>query len=293
MSDDESLLEEVCDLDLIFREEYSHDVQVQARSLKKWNDQLVYPSLSDQVVPRFVTAGQARSRQLSPESRHSFFSSSILDDLHAQSDAILSEQERQQQEILRMKAQFDASFRRLFAFLDELTRQLNILKPAIPRVYQLTGEHEFKNLVWQEGRVDYRSDNLAATAELESVTLTYRLASEDPPLYLERESDFVDSLYRRLFDHGLQVDIEKRYDERRALKKARFTVQPEIKTQVRWLGNPEDGRLRCETNNLERFGRLTWLLPADAPMDMRFLDEFGRLILGQEHDFPYILNRTP
>lgn len=292
-SGDEALLEEVCDLDLIFKEEYSHDLKVQADALRKWDDTLKYPTLSEEVVPRFVTPGQARSRMLAPESKQSLFSGSILDDLEAQSRSILNEQERGQEETLRMKAQLDASLRRLFAFLEQLTRQLNILKPAIPRAYPLTRDLEFKNLVWQEGRVDYRSASLnTATAELESVLFSYRLASKEPPLCLELASDFVESFHQRVFDYGLPVTLDKFLDEQRRLQRARFTIQPEIRTQVRWRGNLEDGRLRCETHNLERFGRLTWLLPADAPMNMRFLDEFGRLVLGQEHDFPYILKRS-
>ncbi|MCL2076578.1 MAG: hypothetical protein FWH15_09140 [Betaproteobacteria bacterium] len=291
-SDDQPLLEEVFDLDLLLKAEHEHDVKAQAKAVKKWDDSIAYPDLSDQVRPRFVTTGQALSRQLSPESRDSLFPGSILDELHAESRNTLNEHELRQRENLRMRARLDASFRRIFAFLDELTRQLNILQPAIPRVYQLY-EHEFKDLVWQKGRVDYQSTSLYdATAGLESVTLTYRLASKGSPFCLERESCFVDSMYQRLFDHGLSLEVEKIHNARGVMQRARFRIQPEIRTQVRWRGNPEDGRMRCETHNLERFGRLTWLLPAEAPMNMSFLDEFGRLVLGREHDFPFILNRT-
>jgi len=291
-SGEESLLEEVCDLDELLRAEYEHDTEVQAKALKKWDETLSYPTLNDQPAPRFVTAGQALSKQLFPESKHTLFPGSILESLQAQSQVVLSEQEQQQQEAALRKVRLDASLRRVFPFLEELVRHLNTLKPEIPRAYSLTKELEIKNLVWQEGRVDYQSSTLhTSTAELESVTLTYRLASQGDPLCVELESSFVESFHRKLFDLGLLVEVKNILDERRVLQRAKFTIQPEIRTQVRWRGNPEDGRLRCETNNLERFGRLTWLFSPDAPMDTRFLNEFGRLILGQEHDFPYILNR--
>jgi len=297
VEDKGQLLEEVCDLDTLLKEEFAHDTKVQANANKKWDDTLAYPSLNEQAGPRFVTAGQARSGQLAPESAtaHSLFSGTILDSLYAQTEKTLSEQEQKKQEGLRVQAQLDASLRRIFAFLNELVQQLNILKPAIPRVYPLADQQEFKNLVWQSGHVDYRSTSLhTATAELESVTLTYRLASDDPPLCLERRSESAEILQKKLFDLNLSAEVKKTfYDNRSILEKALFMIRPEIKTQVRWLGNPEDGRLRCETNNLERFGRLTWLLPVEAPMDIRFLNEFGHLLMGQKHDFPNILNRKP
>ncbi|MDR0233528.1 MAG: hypothetical protein LBI31_01775 [Zoogloeaceae bacterium] len=291
--DEKPLLEEICDLDTLFREEHKHDAEVQAKALRKWDDTLAYPDLNDQFVPRIATKGQTRSGQLSPESRPARFSSSVLDSLQAQSRTLLSEQERQRQEAARMSADLDASLRRIFPFLDELTRQLNILKPPISRAYPLVHGHEFKNLVWQTGRVDYRSASLhTSTAEMESVTLTYRLASEEPPLCLERERGSADSFHQRLFDCGLLFTSDKIFSEGKALLGTRFMIKPEIKVHVVWRCNPEDGRLRCEAHNLERLGRQTWLLPVDAPMDARLLDEFGRLVLGQKHDFPYILNRT-
>ncbi|MDR1848708.1 MAG: hypothetical protein LBQ75_01565, partial [Zoogloeaceae bacterium] len=206
----------------------------------------------------------------------------------------LSEREQKKQVALQMQARLDASFRRIFAFLNELVQQLNILKPVIPRVFPLAEGQAFRNLTWQNGNVDYRSTTIhTATAEMESVTLTYRLASETTqPLCLERGSESAESFQKKLFDLGLTVDVKKVFHENRGvLEKLQFIIHQEIKTHVRWVGNPEDGRLRCESNNLERLGRLTWLLPPEAPMDMRFLNEFGRLLMGQKHDFPHVLNR--
>jgi hypothetical protein len=289
---EEPLLEEVCDLDALFRAEYEHGVNEQIKAVEKRGGQLQFPDLNVQTKPRFVTQRQARSSVLFPEAGHSLFPGSILDELQAKSQRVLSENEQQQQEALREQARLDASLRRIFAFLDELTRQLNILKPVISRIYTLARELEFKDLAWQEGRVDYQSMNLhAENAALESVTMTYRLASAESAISLERESDFVAPLQRRLFDYGVLFDVKKVYNDRRILQRAWFTIQPEVKPRVCWRINSADGKLRCETHNLERFGRVTWLLPVEAPMDIRFLDEFGRLVLGQEHDFPYILGK--
>jgi hypothetical protein len=216
------------------------------------------------------------------------FPGGLLGELRRASSVLLSEQEQRQQEILRRKAQFDASLRRIFAFLRELVEQLNILKPDIPRAYPLAESQEFTGLSWQEGHVDYRSSAMhAETTALESVSFTYRLASSLPPLVVARDGGVSERFRKRLFDEGLVCETKEFRDAGCYLEKVEFLVYPDIKVQTIWRGNLKDGGLYCESRNLERLGRNTWRFAADAPMRSGFLDAFGNLVMGMENGFPF------
>ena len=66
---------------------------------------------------------------------------------------------------------------RVFEYLNELVTQLNVLYPVISREYTLFGVIEFKDLVWQRGFVDYRtnSNKMGDAAVLESVNFSFKI----------------------------------------------------------------------------------------------------------------------
>ncbi len=177
----------------------------------------------------------------------------------------------------------------MFFYLHDLVQQLNIVKPAIPRDYTAAGDVVFKDLVWQEGFADYRTQSQAAGAMVELVTLSYQLAS---PLTftIERDGPAVERLRTALFDYGLQFSCKEFKNERSYVERAEFQVSGQVAVSARWKADFANGKLILESRNLERLGSNSQSIWPDA-VDQALLDEFGRLVLGLPNRFRELARR--
>ena len=177
----------------------------------------------------------------------------------------------------------------MFFYLHDLVQQLNIVKPAIPRDYTAAGDVVFKDLVWQEGFADYRTQSQAAGAMVELVTLSYQLAS---PLTftIERDGPAVERLRTALFDYGLQFSCKEFKNERSYVERAEFQVRGQVAVSARWKADFANGKLILESRNLERLGSNSQAIRPDA-VDQALLDEFGRLVLGLPNRFRELARR--
>ena len=177
----------------------------------------------------------------------------------------------------------------MFFYLHDLVQQLNIVKPAIPRDYTAAGDVVFKDLVWQEGFADYRTQSQAAGAMVELVTLSYQLAS---PLTftIERDGPAVERLRTALFDYGLQFSCKEFKNERSYVERAEFQVSGQVAVSARWKADFANGKLILESRNLERLGSTSQAIRPDA-VDQALLDEFGRLVLGLPNRFRELARR--
>ena len=184
----------------------------------------------------------------------------------------------------------DQALKYMFFYLHDLVQQLNIVKPAIPRDYTAAGDVMFKNLVWQEGFADYRTQSQAAGAMIELVTLSYQLAS---PLAftIERDGPAVERLRTALFDYGLQFSCKEFKNERSYVERAEFQIGGQIGVSARWKADFANGTLTLESRNLERFGSIVHAMIQPEAVDQALLDEFGRLVLGLPNRFREMARR--
>ena len=184
----------------------------------------------------------------------------------------------------------DQALRYMFFYLHDLVQQLNIVKPAIPRDYTAAGDAVFKDLVWQEGFADYRTQSQAAGAMVELVTLSYQLAS---PLAftVERDGPAVERLRAALFDYGLQFSCKEFKNERSYVERAEFQIGGQIGVSARWKADFANGTLTLESRNLERFGSVVHAMIRPESVDQALLDEFGRLLLALPNRFRELARR--
>lgn len=213
----------------------------------------------------------------------------LLDQLRHQAEAIQHRQHVEHQQLSRIEAQMDSALRQVFSYLHELGQQLNVLKPPIPRSYFVASSQELQGLVWQQGFSDYRSLPESAGSLIEFVSFNYRLCGTQA-LEMERDGTVAESFRKFLFDRNLNVKTEEFRNERHYLEKARFTIAPEIKVNIRWEADARNGKLLVHTRNLERLGSACYQLAPNA-VNQSLLDEFGRLILDQPQQFTRLANR--
>src|SRR5437762_11304674 len=82
----------------------------------------------------------------------------LLDDLKKQADLVKTQQ------ILQQNLQGDKlklvedKMKQTFQYIHELLKQLGVVKPISPLVYSIPGVADFRNLLFTESFIDYRSE---------------------------------------------------------------------------------------------------------------------------------------
>jgi hypothetical protein len=287
------LLKDIEDFDLEAAARRLAEEERQGRRHAARDTELAFPDIvADGVAARPAAAGAnapAQAPGAPTAAPGAAGSASLLEQLRRASEVRQQENEQQRRITSVLEAGIDRALRQVFSFLHELCQQLNVLQPPVPRNYPVAGYQELQGLAWQRGFVDYRSRPESAGQCLESVNFNYRLVGSQP-VVLERDGSVAETFRQMLFDLNLAVRVEEFRNERRHLERARFIVAPEVKVNVHWTADWSRGQLLVEARNLERLGSTRYLLPADAINDA-LLDEFGRLVLGQTHQFPRMLSR--
>lgn len=207
----------------------------------------------------------------------------LLQQLRQQAEIRRQDEALRQEELSTINRDLDQALRRVFKYCYELVQQLNILKPTVTQHYSLPGSVEFSGLQWQEGFVDYRTRTVSTGTVYEQVSLSCRLAAP-AKLSIERDAISADNFRKNLFDNGVTFTCDEIRNARQMVEKVVFSLNAEVKINVRWLSAPERGGMAFESRNLERFGTRNHLLQPKA-VDSAMLDHFARLLLGQPNRF--------
>ena len=216
-------------------------------------------------------------------------SGSLLDQLRHQAEVRQRQLHSAETERTQVNEAIDQALKHLFFYLHELVQQLNIIKPEVPREYPLLETQTLKNLVWQEGFADYRTQSQSAGAMVELATFSYRLIGPGT-LYIEREGAAVDRFRAQLFDYGLTFACKEFKNARSYVERASFEIRNDISVSARWRADFASGSIILETRNLERLGSTQFKLQPHA-LDEALLEDFGRLLLGQPNRFRELVRR--
>lgn len=180
----------------------------------------------------------------------------------------------------RLSASLGAAFR----YLDDLIKQLNIIKPAVPKEFALAGNIVFSGMGWVEGAADARMLPTATEDRLyETLTARFRLAA---PRQLEAERDVlgVEALRKLLHDANIVFRIEERKNQRSQVESALFSFPCEVKAGFLIRADYAANDFVLRTRNIDRFGMMEFRLQADD-LTQATLDDLVQLMLGQESQF--------
>jgi hypothetical protein len=178
-----------------------------------------------------------------------------------------------------------------FHYLDDLVKQLNIIKPAIPREYVFPGNIVFAGMHWVEGAADFRMvPSATEDRRYESLSARFRLAAPQD-LVAERDSLGIEPLRKLLHDHNIVFSVEEKLNARNQAERARFSFPCEMKAGFLIKADYAAGHLVLRTRNIDRFGMMEFKLqPGD--LNQETLDELTKLFLGEKSRFLALFRRT-
>lgn len=215
---------------------------------------------------------------------------SLLDILRQQAESKQREAHQEVAKRTELSAVIDKGMRQVFSYLHDLSQQLNIVKPAIPRDYVILDPAVMTDLVWHEGTADFRTQSQSAQAMVETVSFNYQLKGKKT-LQITREAHNFERLRTALFDFGLAFTCEEIRNARRHIERAEFVIRNEVNVNLRWQADFDKGEIVLETRNLERLGAMRYNIPPQS-IDQPMLEAFGRLLLGQPNNFRELLRRS-
>ncbi len=218
-------------------------------------------------------------------------SSSLLGALKQQATEKLQSDVQKSGLQTEQKKAISAALQRAFRYFDELIKQLNVLKPAYEKSYSFFGVVDFDEMHWEEGRADYRMEQLASDDRLfDQASLRYRLVAPKK-FSVTRENPAMEKLRKALFDHGIVFTTDEQLNDRSRVERATFNFPCEIKAGLMLMGDENTGEIVLRTRNIERFGVMEYRTTPEI-IATESLDALTLLILGKPNRVPQLFHRA-
>ena len=204
----------------------------------------------------------------------------LLDDLKKQADVVKSQQISQQGMLIESVKQVEAKMHQTFLYLNDLLKQLAVIKPTNPMAYSIPGITEFQNLAFAEAFCDYRKKKIADKDYYDTITLFIRWASPGN-LIIERD---MPATIQKVRDALWGFNIKFAEDEVKkpggGFDKMRFTVPTTITMDLVLTADHENARLIGKGKQIFRLGPDELRIPANDVSDA-LLEEIAKTLIGQ------------
>ena len=204
----------------------------------------------------------------------------LLDDLKKQADTIRSQQLTQQslrQEGIKL---VEAAMRQAFLYLNDLFKQLAVLKPTNPTVFSIPGIGDFQDLEFAESFIDYRKKKIYDADYFDVITFFIKWASP-ASLGLERDMPAtVQKVRDVLWNFSLKFVEEEIKKPGGGFQKIKFTVSSAVTCDVTICADHENGQLIVKGKHFLRLGADELRIPA-GEVDETLLEEFAKMLIGQ------------
>ena len=214
----------------------------------------------------------------------------LLDDLKKEADGLKSQEAERSQSIKANAAAVDRALRKTFQYMYELFRQLNVVKPACPRVYDLLTVGKIDGLVQSDYRIEFRTTQRDNKEHYENLTINFK-RSKPETLTIKRDAESIERFRDLLWQNNMRFTSEPFRNERRVIVNEVFKVNCEIICGAEIVGDYESGAIRFKLKNVEDFGPTVYTMEPDTIND-HTLEELAKLFIGKESNFKNF-NRRP
>ena len=214
----------------------------------------------------------------------------LLDDLKKEADTLKSEEAVKTQSIKANAAAIDRALRKTFRYMEELFRQLNVVRPPCALAYDLPTVGKIEGLAQSDYRVEYRTAIRENAEHYENVSITFK-RSKPEQFNVKREAELIERFRDMLWQNNMRFTSEQFRNDRRVITHELFKINCEINCTADVVGDYETGVIRFKLKNVEEFGSTVYTLDPDSVTDDA-LEELAKLLIGKESRFKEF-NRRP
>ncbi len=204
----------------------------------------------------------------------------LLDDLKKQAEMVKSQQLSQQSMLQESIKLVEVKMHQTFLYLNDLLKQLAVLKPTNPMAYVIPGIGDFQNLEFAESFIDYRKKKIFDKDYYAVITFFIKWAS---PASLSLERDMPATIQKVrdvLWNFGLKFTEEEIKKPGGGFQKMKFTVSSAVTCDITISADHDNGRLVVKGKHFLRLGADELRIPA-GDINEALLEEFARMLIGQ------------
>lgn len=175
---------------------------------------------------------------------------------------------------------------KVFFYFHELGKQLAVLKPSSPYVFDIYGCDSLIDLtvqdLWANACKKMQGNDFTDLIDRVTLSLSYSndrkfLIERNEPALIKRQEDF---LYR----HAIKFEAVEIKDEKRVIETVKFEIPCEVRALVIVFGNSATKKISFVTKNVERLGEQEFSFDAEQ-IDENLLDEFAKFLIGFSNEF--------
>ena len=214
----------------------------------------------------------------------------LLDDLKKEAETLKNQEAVKTRSINANAAAVDRALRKTFLYMSELFKQLNVVKPPCPRVYDLLTVGKIDGLVQSDYRIEYRTSQRDNAEHFENVTVNFKRGKAEQ-LTVRREAEQIERFRDLLWQNNMRFTSEPFKNERRVTTHEVFKINCDVLCGAEVVGDYDNGAIRFRLKNVEDFGPTVYTLEPDAVTD-KSLEELAKLFIGKDSDFKDF-NRRP
>jgi hypothetical protein len=204
----------------------------------------------------------------------------LLDDLKKQAEMVKSQQLSQQSMRQESTKLVEAKMHQTFLYLNDLLKQLAVLRPTNPTAYSIPGIGDFRNLGFAESFIDYRKKKLFDKDYYDVITFFIKWAS---PAGLSLERDMPATMQKVrdvLWTYGVKFTEEEIKKPGGGFQKMKFTIPSAITCDMSITADHDNGLLVVKGKHFLRLGADELRIPA-ADINEALLEEFAKMLIGQ------------
>ena len=214
----------------------------------------------------------------------------LLDDLKKEAETLKNQAAVKTQSINANAVAVDRALRKTFLYMSELFKQLNVVKPPCPRVYDLLTVGKIGGLVQTDYRIEYRTSQRDNAEHFENVTINFKRGKPEQ-LTVRREAEQIERFRDLLWQNNMRFTSEPFKNERRVTIHEVFKINCDVLCGAEVVGDYDNGAIRFRLKNVEDFGPTVYTLEPDAVTD-KSLEELAKLFIGKDSNFKDF-NRRP
>ncbi len=203
----------------------------------------------------------------------------LLDDLKKEAETLKNQEAARTQSLKANAVQVDHASRTIFKYLNDLFRQLNVVKPPCVRTYDLLTVGKIDGLVQGDYRIEYRTSQRNNSEHYEELTVTFR-RSKPEVIKVKREAETIEKFRDLLWQNNMRFTSEAVRNDRRVVTHEFFNINSEVICGLDIVSDYDEGVIRFKLKNVEDFGPSIYTLEPSNITD-KSLEDLAKLLIGQ------------
>ena len=214
----------------------------------------------------------------------------LLDDLKKQADDLKAKDTDRTESMRTTAVAVDHALRRVFLYMNDLGKQLNVVQMPSPFKYHLPSVGDIDGLILKDVFVDFRSKHFIDKDYYGEVHCAYRNWS-DKVLTVKKGPDEMEKFRDILWQSNIEHKSEQFRDQRKVITHEVFKINCDFRVQAKIEGDHETGKIKIVTKNVGGLEVDLFMMMA-MEFNEKAVEEFAKYFIGRPNNWADLVKRS-